>query len=444
MISGARMNTPRKNKPKTIATVSWILYDLANTAYSMNVVSLYFSTWVVLGLGQSDFWVSLVNSASMILVALTMPVLGDWSDRKSKKLPALFVFTFTCITGTFLIGLLGQTIQNASLLLPAILVLYVISNYSYQGGLVFYNALLPEVATERSMGRVSGYGVAFGYIGSIIGLIVARLFVEGDAFGLTIPGVEGNGRVAAFIPTAVVFALFAMPVFMFVKERTVGYIEFQSWKINDSYRRVWRSLKNTREHPGLLRFLIAKFLYEDSIQTVIIFMGLYTQAVMGFSNEKANQFFIMIIPAAVVGSAIFGMLSDHYGPKRTLFTVILMWCAGLLAVILTNDETLFWILGACIGVLLGATWTAARPLLITLVPRENLGEFFGLYALSGKVAAITGPLIWSGVAYLFANYGNIIKYKAAIAALLILMFSGAFILRGVPDLHVKFKNNETR
>jgi len=436
------MNAPREEKPKIISTVSWILYDLANTTYSMNVVSLYFSTWVVLGLGQSDFWVSLVNSVSMILVAITMPVLGDWSDRKSKKLPALFIFTFTCVTGTLLIGVLGQSIKSVTVLLPVILILYIISNYSFQGGLVFYNALLPEVATERSMGRVSGYGVAFGYIGSIMGLIVARLFVEGDAFGLTIPGIEGNGRVAAFVPTALMFALFALPIFIFVNERTVGYKETQSWKINESYKRVWRSLKNTREHPGLLRFLIAKLLYEDSIQTVIIFMGLYTQAVMGFSNEEANQFFIVIIPTAVIGSAIFGMLSDHFGPKRTLFAVILMWCAGLLAVILTDNVTLFWLLGACIGILLGATWTAARPLLISLVPRENLGEFFGLYALSGKVAAITGPLIWSGVAYLFSNYGNVIKYKAAIGALVILMFIGALILRGVPDLHVNFKDNK--
>lgn len=421
------------------ATFSWILYDFANTPYSMNVVSLYFSTWVVLELGQSDFWVSMVNSISMILVALTMPVLGDWSDRKQKKIPALFIFTVICIAGTALIGGLGYFFPCSPLLLPFILVLYVVSNYSFQGGLVFYNALLPAVATKRSMGRVSGYGVGLGYLGSIAGLLVARLFVDGSVFGWTIAGLEPGGRVAAFIPTALMFAVFATPIFLFVKEKGVGYSKEKSWKINQSYKRVFASLKNTREHPGLLRFLIAKLLYEDSIQTIIIFMGLYTQAVMGFSSAEANQFFIIIIPAAVIGSALCGVITDHFGPKKTLVFIVFAWCGCLTVLIATMNIIVFWILGAVVGVLLGSTWTAARPLLITLVPSENLGEFFGLYALSGKVAAIFGPLVWSSVALVFSKYGDVIKYKAAVGALVLLMFAGGLVLRDVPDLHVKFK-----
>lgn len=429
-------------KHSKTAVFSWILYDFANTPYSMNVVSLYFSTWVVLELGQSDFWVSLVNSISMIMVALTMPLLGDWSDRKQKKLPALFIFTTICIIGTFLIGLLGLKLSSTSLLLPFILFLYIITNYSFQGGLVFYNALLPAVTSRRSMGRVSGYGVGLGYLGSIAGLLVARLFVDGNIFGQSMFGIQAGGRVAAFIPTAVMFAVFAAPVFIFVKEKGVGYSEKQSWKINQSYQRVIHSLRNTKEHPGLLRFLIAKLLYEDSIQTIIIFMGLYTQAVMGFSNVEANQFFIIVIPTAIVGSALCGIVTDHFGPKKTLVFVVFSWCVCLIVLIATMNTTLFWILGALVGILLGSTWTAARPLLITLVPTENIGEFFGLYALSGKVAAIIGPFVWSGVALAFSKYGDVIKYKAAVGALVILMLAGGVILRDVPDLHVKGNSKE--
>ena len=427
-------------KPSRSATFSWILYDFANTPYSMNVVSLYFSTWVVLELNYSDMWVSVVNSISMILVALTMPILGDWSDRKQKKLPALLIFTLICIVGTFLIGLLGLSISSPSLLLPFVLFLYIVTNYSFQGGLVFYNALLPAVATRRSMGRVSGYGVGLGYLGSIAGLLVARLFVDGSVFGWTFAGIQAGGRVAAFIPTAVMFAVFSAPIFIFVREKGVGYPERQSWKINKSYQRVINSLKNTKEHPGLLRFLIAKLLYEDSIQTIIIFMGLYTQAVMGFSNVEANQFFIIVIPTAIVGSALCGIITDHFGPKKTLVFVVFSWCICLTVLVATMNTMLFWILGGLVGILLGSTWTAARPLLITLVPNENLGEFFGLYALSGKVAAIIGPLVWSGVALAFSEYGDVVKYKAAVGALVILMIAGGVILRGVPDLHVKNKD----
>ncbi len=428
------MEKQTTGRPSFAATASWILYDFANTSYSMNVVSLYFSTWIVIELAQSDFWVSFVNSLSMLFVALTMPVLGDWSDRKDKKLTALLVFTGVCILGTFSMGIVGKNIHTLSILTPVVLTIYVISNYSYQGGLVFYNALLPAVSTPKTLGRVSGYGVAIGYVGSAAGLFIGGLFVDGSAFGLTIPGVEAGGRVAAFIPTALLFLVFALPIFIFVKEPKVQH-QKQHWNFKDSYRRVWRSLVNTKQHPGLLRFLIAKFLYEDSIQTIVIFMGVYTQAVMGFTSAETSTFFIIVIPAAVLGSVLCGVLTDHYGPKKTLIAVITLWIVSLIIVIATMDRTLFWFMGAAVGVLLGSTWTAARPLLITLAPKNNLGEFFGLYALSGKVAAIFGPLLWSTVTLSLVRYGDVIKYKAAIGVLTFVMLIGLFVLWTVPDFH---------
>ncbi len=424
--------------PRTSSTVSWILYDFANTAYSMNVVSLYFPVWIINELGQSDMKVSLVNSISMLLVAITMPVLGDWSDRKRKKLLSLFVFTLLCIAGTFTIGLLGQNISSLSILIPLALVLYVISNYSYQGGLVFYNALMPAVSTPKTIGRISGYGVAIGYLGSAAGLLVGGLFVDGSKFGLTIPGVDAGGTVAAFVPTAVLFLIFAVPVFLFVREPKLD-ISDRHWSLKSSYNKVWDSLVSTKKHPGLLRFLVAKFLYEDSIHTIIIFMGVYTQAVMGFSSEETNNFFVIVIPAAVLGSVLCGILTDHYGPKKTLLGVVIAWVISLSLIIITMDRTVFWILGGAVGVLLGSTWTAARPLLITLVPEESIGEFFGLYALSGKAAAIIGPLLWSTVTMSLASHGSIIKYKAAIGALTLTMIAGLVVLWRVPDFHKQRK-----
>ncbi|MBN1482201.1 MFS transporter [candidate division KSB1 bacterium] len=431
----------KENKPSFSATVAWIFYDFANTAYSMNVVSLYFPVWIINELGQSDFWVSLVNSISMALVALTMPVLGDWSDRKSKKILALFLFTLVCILGTFSFGVAGKSISSLSLLIPVVLIIYIFANYSYQGGLVFYNALLPAVSTPKILGRISGYGVAIGYMGSAAGLLVGGLFVDGSKFGLTIPGIEAGGTVAAFMPTALLFLVFALPIFVFVREPQLKAGK-DHWDIKSSYKKVWSSITSTKKHPGLLRFLVAKYLYEDSIHTIIIFMGVYTQAVMGFSSEETNNFFIIVIPAAVVGSIICGVLTDHFGPKKTLVGVIFTWVVVLSLTILTMNRTVFWFLGGSVGILLGSTWTAARPLLITLVPKENIGEFFGLYALSGKAAAITGPLIWSTVTLSFARYGAIFKYKAAIGALVLVMIGGLLILWRVPDLHRSHKYEE--
>jgi UMF1 family MFS transporter len=425
-------------RPKLIATISWILYDLANTAYSMNVVSLYFGTWIILTLGQSDFIVSFVNSFSMILVALTMPVLGDWSDLRGGKMLLLGLFTGLCILGTATLGLLGIHLSDLGLLIPLIMVVFIIANYSYQGGLVFYNALLPSVSTPRTIGRVSGYGVAVGYMGSVIGLAVAALFVDGHFYGWRIPGIEAGGTTAAFVPTALVFLFFAIPVFIFVKEPAVPQQIRQKWSLRESYKKTFRALVDSRQYPGLPRFLLAKLLYEDSIETVIIYMGIYTQAVMGFTLAETNQFFIVIIPSAIIGSAICGILTDHFGPKKTLNWVIVLWVLTLAGVIATSSRTLFWIAGCLIGMLMGSVWTSARPLLISLVPREKLGEFFGLYALSGKIAAVLGPILWSTITWALASYGSVVKYKAAIAALAFNMVIGAWLLRRVPDRHQKF------
>jgi MFS transporter, UMF1 family len=427
------MTNHELDKPRLLAVLSWILYDFADTAFSMNIVSLYFSTWIIINLHQSDAYVSFANSFSMILVALTMPVLGDWSDHKGRKLLPLALFSGVCIVGTALIGILGYYLLDVTLLMILVILVFVVTNYGYQGALVFYNALLPSVSTPRTVGRISGYGVGIGYLGAVFGLMVARIFVEGNFYGLEIPGIDGGGTVAVFMPTALFYLLFAVPLFLFVREPFPTSNKTSTWSVKDSYKKIFRTLADTQKHPGLLRFLIATLLYSDSIETVILFMGIYVQSVVGFNLAETNNFFILVIPSAIAGSAICGILTDHYGPKKTLNWVILLWVAAMIAIISTDNRTMFWILGGAVGALMGSTWTASRPLLISLVPKENLGEFFGLYALSGKVAAVIGPLLWSTVTFIFRDYGDHFKYKAAIAVLAINMLIGWVVLLKVPD-----------
>ena len=426
------------SKPGRLATFSWILYDFANTIYSMNVVTMYFSTWIVVDLGWGDRVVGTANSVSMIIVALTLPILGEISDRFQRRMPFLFVYTLVCVLATIGIGLFGQSQIAIHIKMMWVVLLYIIANYAYQGGLVFYNSLLPYVCTPRSIGRVSGYGVALGYFGSIFGLIIALPFVEGSLYGLKIPFIEAGGSVAAFVPTGLLFMFFALPIFIFVKDQAIGSNQsFLSINIKQSFQKVWESVSNTRKYPGVTRFLVAKYFYEDAIHTIIIFMAVYAQKVMGFSKGETTTFFIAVIPAAIVGSALCGIVTDHFGPKKTLMYVLFGWITALSVLILTMSTTLFWILGAIVGIFMGSTWTAARPLLISLVPTRMLGEFFGLYSLSGKLAAIAGPLIWSLVVYIFNDHSDAFKYKAAVFSLLILMIAGTWILRHVPDVSPK-------
>jgi len=495
---------------------SWILYDFSNTIYSMNVVTMYFSLWITVNLAKEDIWVSAGNSTSMLLVALSMPALGVISDIRRRRMPFLIGLTLICVAFTALIGAANYLIDDVTGKAVAAVVFFTIANFAYQGGLVFYNAILPDIAPEGSIGRISGYGVSMGYLGAIVGLLMVMPFSMGGIpfMGLEIaslnsgyeevaelspadssyldadvdmnanysykvlpmgrtrplPGVSaqssdtllvesgvrrravvvkwdkiygaerlklvrrrsGWGRAGTFIPTAILFLIFSIPTFAFVRDRAGGAVRTKL-SLGYVYHKVWEGISDTRRYPGVLRFLVAKFFYEEGIQTVIIFMAVYASKAMRFPDSAIIPLFIVSTTSAVIGSALFGILSDRLGPKRTLVLVLTGWVLTLAGVILTESTPVFWVLGSLVGIFMGATWTSARPLLVSLVPREMLGEFFGLYALSGKVAAISGPLIWGGVVLALKSYGDGVRYRAAVGALALMISVGLVLLLKVPD-----------
>ncbi|MCK4271831.1 MFS transporter, partial [bacterium] len=252
---------------------SWVFYDFANTIFSMNVVTMYFSLWMTVDNGREDIWVSGANSLSMLLVAFSMPLLGAISDQIKRRMPFLIGLTTTCALFTILIGVVGQSeLAFQTRVLWAVL-FFVIANYAYQGALVFYNALLPQVSTPQTMGKISGYGVALGYVGAIVGLILVMPFNEGSIFGIRIPFIHGGGRGATFVPTGLLFLIFSIPTFLFVRDRVQGGHEKLKVRWGEGLRRVWEGLANTAKYPGVVRFLVAKFFYENAISAIVIFMA---------------------------------------------------------------------------------------------------------------------------------------------------------------------------
>jgi UMF1 family MFS transporter len=422
-----------ESRPKNRREVfSWIFYDFANTIFSMNVVSMYFPLWMIQDLGREDIWVSGAHFLSMALVAFSMPVLGAISDQIRRRMPFLIGLTVSSVLFTALIGLVGQRGITSQTRVLAALFFFVVANYCYHGGLVFYNALLPQVSTPQNMGRISGYGVALGYLGAIVGLILVMPFNEGSVFGIQIPFIPGGGRVATFVPTGFFFFFFALPTFLFLRDRiTTGDTRLKvNWA--EGFRRVGEVMRHIGRYPGVFRFLVAKFCYENAISAVIVFMAVYAVRVMGFSDNLVMPFFIVSTISAILGSLACGWVVDRLGPKRTLILTLIGWIFSLCLVLGTNDRWVFWGAGSLIGIFMGSTWTSARPLLVTLVPGEMLGEFFGLYSFSGKTAAIFGPLIWGLVVLCFRGF-EILRYKFAVGALLILICVGLAILWRIPD-----------
>jgi len=444
-------------KPRDILrpdVIAWALYDFANTIYSMNILSLYFAAWLVVEMGYKDIHYSLAYSASMLLAAILMPALGYFSDRPSgsaggwtsqRKLLFLLIFT----AGAILSVIVFAAIPSGFMI--GVLLFFGLSNFFFEGGIVFYNALLDSVSTKQNVGKISGFGVALGYLGSIVGMILILPFVTGGFFGLDISFIEGGGKQAAFIPTAIFFALFALPIFIFVREKPVANIQKNgNGGLKAAYKSVWQSLKATEKYPGLLRFLISDYFFEDAIATVIIFMAVFTERVLGLTDDARTLFFIVSTVFAVIGAYILGRLADIFSPKKILFAIVSCWIAVLIVFAVNDQMIVFWILGSLVGILLGGVWAVSRPLLIQLTPPEKLGEFFGLFSLSGRAAAVIGPLVWGAVVYLFSSdqflgkslseilnldqdSAEKLPYRLAVIGLALLMALGLYIFRKVPD-----------
>ena len=255
------------NRPapaSSLAVSSWVVYDLANTIFSMGVISLFFPHFVEKAVGETraDSVFGLIQSISYGIVFVVSPLLGAMTDRAGRRMPFLVWSTMLCVAATALIG-------RGSFAFAAIL--FIVANAAYQAGLQFYDALLTEVSTEENRGRISGIGVGIGYIGSYIAVALGFLIGESQ---FVVPG----DFAPLFLAVAGCFLVLSLPCFFFLKERgNRRKVSLFSWAvIKGSTAETIRTLKATRQYPGLLRFLIGRVFYTDAINTVIGFMALFT------------------------------------------------------------------------------------------------------------------------------------------------------------------------
>jgi UMF1 family MFS transporter len=446
--------------------LSWALYDFANTVFSMNIATLYFAAWLVGDLGHSNTLYATVNGIASALVVVSIPLFGAISDATQRRKPWVVGFTLIACGSTVLIAALGQTglpligegvvgTRSSSLFSPGValfgvLAAFTIANYTYQGAQPFYNAMLSELVPVDHRGRLSGMGTAFGYIGSIVGVLLTFPFFTGSLPILgtlpdrvvtilrsAVPFTTHGGRVSTFVPTAILFLLFSLPLALFCRDHNVARGKKKiPWR--EAFRDVRQTLKEAKKYPGTMRFILTSFLYQDAMGTIIANMALYAIFAMGFrKGSEATLFVILTIPA-VIGSYGIGRLVDRFGPKRTLSWVLAGWVLLLIAMIIVPTRNAFWIVGACIGLIYGGVSTAERPLLLSLVPDVEAGRFFSLMVLSSRAAAVVGPFIWAfAVDGLSPSMGAGFAYRAGVMTVAIGMVLALLMLRGVPDNFVK-------
>jgi UMF1 family MFS transporter len=443
---------------------SWALYDFSNTIFSMNVATLYFSVWVVSDLGATDLVYAMANAAASILMIIAIPVLGAISDARRRRKPWVVGFTVASCIACAAIGIIGQTTLplvgesvRGSATVPAgwhvstgallpVLIAFAIANFAYQAAQPFYNAMLPELVPIEEQGRLSGFGVAVGYVGSIVGVVLVFPFFTGGLPGIgklgdgvnsllhtMVPFTNHGGRVSTFVPTGLLFLVFSFPLFLLCRDHNPAPRGTRI-DLRRAFKDVSQTITAARQHPGALRFIITSLVYQDAIGTIVTFMTLYAVRAVGFQKGTEVTLFMVLTIPAILGSYVYGHMVDRIGAKRSLTITLWIWVALLVAMMTVTTQSAFWLVGLAIGLNFGGVNAIERPLLLSLIPDVEAGRYFSLMLLSARVAAVIGPLLWGlTTTTLEGPIGTSLAYRAAVLVVAIMFIISIWLLRGVPD-----------
>jgi UMF1 family MFS transporter len=395
--------------------IGWILYDFANTIFSFVVVTRYYNDWIIEERGQPDIYVGLMVAAVSVALIFALPLLGALADRLGRHKPILIAFTLLSVVATGLLGVI-QSILLA-------LVMAAVATFAFNSADSQYHPLLSVVAPEPRRGRVSGIGVAVGYVGSLTALFLIGSMVQ-----------DGHAQ-RAFLPAAALFGVFALPCFALVRERRRPTPTRADRAPARPLAQLRATVRRARFAPHG-RLLLARFFYVDAIATVLAFLTVYARRTGDFDGDTIDVLLAISAVIAIVGALGGGVLAERIGPKRVILGSLALAIVSLAAEAGTGSGALLWVVGPVIGVVLGALSAVDRIFLLRLVPPERRGEDFALYALVGKLSSGFGPLVLWGGTILVAELAGLSKFDAsrlAVAVLASFALLGFVILRPLAD-----------
>ncbi|MDH3607287.1 MAG: MFS transporter [Acidimicrobiia bacterium] len=387
--------------PERRSVAAWATYDLANTVFALGVAGLYFPEWLIDIQGYRDRDLAFAINAAMIVIIVLAPWLGARSDHRGRRRPYLIAATFVSVGATLFMGSTGPGPSLAFFSLALV---------GFHIGSLFYDSLLVDVSTEENRGRISGIGVGVGYIGSFLAVIIGRLLI--DDFG----------HAVVFRTLAVLFLIFALPAFFFIKERPRVPKEGPAPSVNQSLAQVRKSWKAAANFEGVIPFLVGRFFYSDAINTVIGgFLTIFAIEEVGFTRSELEIVLGFGILASVFGGLGGGRLTERIGPRKALHFALYIWMTAWifgLAAAATDAKPLGVVLVIMGGFALGTTWSADRTYMARITPPDRYAEFYGLYATVGRFATILGPLMWALIVD-YAGWGRITAMSALFGFLVI-------------------------
>ena len=329
---------------------------------------------------------------------LTGPVLGAFADRAGWRKRLFIAFTALCIGCIALFTTLvpGMVLQGFALI--------ALANFAFESSQIYYNAYLPDIAPADRLGTVSGLGFAIGYLGSIIGLVVALPLVNARQFNLL------------WLLVAAFFAVFSVPAFLALPA------DRPQPEKRVSLRAIVRDVIGNQP---LRRFFLAYFLYFDGVETTIVFSGIFAATTLNFTTPEVIKLFLAVQFSALAGALLLARPTDRWGAKQVITLTLLLWVAVSIGAYFAQTKSTFFAVAVTAGLGLGSIQAASRALMASLIPPGKESELFGFYALCGKSSSVLGPLVFGAVSYLAGSQ------RAAVAAVGVFFVGGLLLLQRV-------------
>jgi MFS transporter, UMF1 family len=395
---------------------AWSMYDFANSAYTTVVITAVFSAYFVGAVAENKPWATFAWTAALSVsyaaILFTGPLIGAWADAHAAKKRLLFATTLGCVLFTAAL----YFAQPGAIALA--LVFLIFSNYFFGAGENLIAAFLPELADSRAMGRVSGWGWSFGYLGGLIALGICLYYITLSS--------SAAKPASHFVPvtmliTAAFFAAAAVPTFLFLRERAVPQP-----RMENPWVRVKETLQHAQQYQDLRRFLLCLLFYQAGITAVVSLAAIYAEQAMKFTTQQTIALILVVNITAAVGAFGFGYLQDAVGHVRAVAITLVGWIVMVVIAGFSQSHSSFWLAANLAGLCMGSSQAAGRALVGYLAPPARLAEFFGLWGLAVKAASIFGPLTYGAVTLVFA--GN---HRLGIFVTGLYFVIGLFLLRRI-------------
>ena len=383
----------RENPAHLREIIAWAFYDFANSSYTTVVLTTIYSAYFV-GVvaatmestepGSATLLWTLAIGAANLIVLVSGPIVGAIADFRASKKAFLLISSIACVCATALLA--GAEPGQVTLAV----ILLTLSSVAFSSGENLIAAFLPEIASSKNMGRISGYGWSLGYFGGLLTLGCCLAYINyASAREL---GPEQYVPVCLLI-TAVVFALTATPTFLWLRERaTPQALPAGKSYIGAGLGQVIDTLGHARRMPDLFRFLFCIVLFQAGVATVVVVAAIYAQEVMQFSSQQLIVLIMVVNLTAALGAFFFGFAQDRFGSVNSLSAALVVWIIAIAVALQADTEFDIWLAGNLIGLAMGATQAGGRALIGQLTPASHNGEIFGLWGLANRTAAIIGPI----------------------------------------------------